>query len=78
MRAYVASQFAVATVAALVYLWFQAAVAPSLLGIAAVLFGATLVAWAGLLEGKRWGWPLEIARVVAAVVFVAALLDHRA
>jgi alkylglycerol monooxygenase len=78
VRAYVASQFAVATVAALFYLWFQAAVAPSLLGIAAVLFGATLVAWAGLLEGKRWGWPLEIARVVAAVVFVAALLDRRA
>lgn len=31
---------------------------------------ATLV-WGGLFEGKRWAWPLEVARMLGAAAFVA-------
>lgn len=31
---------------------------------------ATIV-WAGLFEGKRWAWPLEVSRMIGAAVFFA-------
>lgn len=45
---------------------------PRLAGIALVAAGA--VAWAGLLERRRWGWPLELLRVAGSVVLVRVLL----
>ena len=40
-------------------------------GIACVAVGA--VAWAGLLERRRWGWPLELLRVAASVAVLRVL-----
>ncbi len=73
VKAYITAQFVVLAAATMAYEWFQAASSWTVLGAAALLFMATLVAWAGLLERKAWGWPLEAARVVAAVALVAIL-----
>jgi len=45
---------------------------PRLAGIALVAAGA--VAWAGLLERRRWAWPLELLRIAGSVVLLRVLL----
>ena len=65
IQLYVAVEFAVAVAATMAYLWFEEAAPRALLVAAAVVFVATLVAWSGLLERRRWGWPLEVSRLVA-------------
>ena len=47
-------------------------------GIGGALIIWTLVVWGGLFEGKRWGWPLEYARVAAMLVAGGALALHLA
>ena len=44
---------------------------PRLAGITLVAAGA--VAWAGLLERRRWAWPLELLRVAGSVLLLRAL-----
>lgn len=66
VRVYVAAQFALTAAATTAYLWFEATSPRALLAAAAAVLVATLVAWGALLEGRRWGWPLEVARLAAA------------
>ncbi|HEY5241353.1 MAG TPA: hypothetical protein VIJ22_07805, partial [Polyangiaceae bacterium] len=70
IRAYVAAQFALAGGAVMAYLWIEATAPRVFLAAAALVFIATVVAWGGLLERKRWAWPLEIARLAAGVGLV--------
>jgi alkylglycerol monooxygenase len=63
---YVGVQFGIAAAATALYLWFEATTPRALLVASAVVFVATVVAWSGLLERRRWGWPVEISRLVAA------------
>jgi alkylglycerol monooxygenase len=74
VKVYITAQFVLLAVATMAYQWFQAASSWPVLGAAALIFVATLAAWAGLLERKAWGWPLERARLVAAVALVVAIL----
>jgi alkylglycerol monooxygenase len=80
VRAYVAIQFAVASIGVVAYMWVESTAPFALLAAAAVVFVATLAAWGALLEQKRWAWPLEIARLVASVglVVVSFALSSRA
>jgi alkylglycerol monooxygenase len=70
-RAYVAAQFAIAAAATVAYLWIEGTASKLFLGVAAIVFVATLVAWGALLEGKRWAWALEGARIAAGIAVVA-------
>jgi alkylglycerol monooxygenase len=70
IQTYVAAQLALAAVAVTAYLWVEATAPRVFLGAAAGVLIATLVAWGGLLEGKRWAWPLEVARLVAGAGLV--------
>jgi alkylglycerol monooxygenase len=70
IQLYVAAQVAVAAAAVMAYLWIESSAPPVFLVFAATLFLATVVAWGGLLEGRRWAWPLEVARLVAAAALV--------
>ncbi len=74
IKAYVAVQFAIASLAIVGYLWIEATASLATLSLCAMVFVATLAAWGGLLEGKRWAWPLEIARLVAGVVVVLIVI----
>jgi sterol desaturase/sphingolipid hydroxylase (fatty acid hydroxylase superfamily) len=74
MQAYVTIQFAVMAVATMVYLWFESTASWPVLAAAAAVFGATLISWAGLLERKSWAWPLEGARLGAAMAFIAVVV----
>jgi sterol desaturase/sphingolipid hydroxylase (fatty acid hydroxylase superfamily) len=65
VQAYVAIQFAIAAAATVGYLWIESSAPLAFLAACAVVFVATLAAWGALLEGKRWAWPLEIARLAA-------------
>ena len=38
---------------------------------APLVFVATVVAWGGLLEKRRWAWPLELVRLTAGVALLA-------
>jgi alkylglycerol monooxygenase len=71
---YVGSQFAIAAVATMAYLWFEATATRVLLAGAAAVFVTTLVAWGGVLEHRRWGWPLEISRLAVAASFAVWVL----
>jgi alkylglycerol monooxygenase len=66
VQIYVGVQFAIAAAATALYLWFEATLPRAWLVAGALVFVATVVAWGGLLERRRWGWPLEISRLVAA------------
>ncbi len=74
MQVYVAAQFAIVGGATAAYLWIESRTPVATLGAAAVVFLASLVAWGGLLEGKRWAWPLEIARLAAGAAVVSLVL----
>ena len=70
IRAYVAAQFAVTVGAVMAYLWIEQTAPRVFLAAAALVFVATVVAWGGLLERRRWAWPLEMARLAAGVGLV--------
>ena len=70
IRAYVAAQFAIAAGAVMAYLWIEETAPRVFLAAAAIVFIATVVAWGGLLERRRWAWPLEVARLAAGVGLV--------
>jgi alkylglycerol monooxygenase len=71
VQLYVAFQFLVAAMATMAYLWIESTTPWPRLLAAACVFIATVVAWGALLEGKRWGWPLEVGRLVAGAAVVA-------
>jgi alkylglycerol monooxygenase len=65
--AYVAVQFVLTAAATVGYLWIEGTASWAFLGAASAVFVATLLAWGGLLESKRWAWPVEGARLAASV-----------
>jgi alkylglycerol monooxygenase len=70
VQIYVAVQFLVAAAATMAYLWIESTAPWTKLVAAAAVFVATVVAWGGLLERRRWAWPLEVGRLVAGVAVV--------
>ena len=62
-----AVQFVVTAAATVGYLWIEGTASWAFLGVASAVFVATLLAWGGLLESKRWAWPVEGARLAASV-----------
>ena len=71
---YILVQAALAVPATMLLILHGLALAPGprIAGIALVAAGA--VAWAGLLEHRRWGWPLELLRIAGSVLLLRALL----
>lgn len=72
VQAYVLVQFGVASVATMAYLWSESTASPAVLAAGAAVLVATVVSWGGLLEGRRWAWPLEAARLLAGTAVVLA------
>ena len=73
-RWYVGVQFGIAAAATMAYLWYEATAPAIMLVAAAAVFMMTVVAWGGILERRRWGWPIEISRLAAAAGFVVWVL----
>lgn len=73
-KVYVGAQFAIAAVATMAYLWREAGASRATLLVSATGFVVTLFAWGGLLDRKRWGWPLEISRLAAVAGLAAWML----
>ena len=74
---YVGLQLAVTTAATVGYLWIEGTASWVFLGVASGVFVATVLAWGALLEGKRWAWPVELARVASGVAVVAWWMTAR-
>lgn len=73
LDAYVGVHFAVIAAVTTALLWFHRdAPAPIVVATAAWIL-ATLVAWSGLVQARRWGLPLEVARLAAGVGLAAAI-----
>ena len=66
VQVYVAVQFLCAAAATMAYLWVESTAPFVFLAAAAAVLVVTVVSWGALLEGRRWAWPLEIARLAAA------------
>jgi len=73
LSAYVAVNFVMVTVATTVFLWIAASARMNVLALLGGLILATVIAWGGLFESKRWALPLELARLVGVVAGVAWL-----
>lgn len=71
VQVYVLAQFAIAAIATMAYLWSESTASLAFLATCAAVLVATVVAWGGLLEGRRWAWPLEVTRLVAGAALVA-------
>jgi sterol desaturase/sphingolipid hydroxylase (fatty acid hydroxylase superfamily) len=72
VQAYVLVQFVIAGAATMAYLWIESAAPRAFLAASAFVLVTAVVAWGGLLEGRRWAWPLEMARLVAGIALVVA------
>ncbi|HYV44337.1 MAG TPA: sterol desaturase family protein [Myxococcaceae bacterium] len=70
---YVAAQFSTVVAATFLLLLLQTVLPRALLAAGAGLVVLSLVAWSGLTEGKRWGWPLEVGRLVLILAAAAAV-----
>ena len=70
---YVAAQFSTAAAATFLLLLYQGTLPRPLLAAGAGLVVLSLLAWSGLTEGKRWGWPLELGRMALVLAAAAAL-----
>lgn len=71
LRVYISSNFALVAVFLVALLLQQKSLpfAPIAAGCAFVF--VSVVAWGGLIEQRRWAWPLEAARVVIAAVVLS-------
>jgi sterol desaturase/sphingolipid hydroxylase (fatty acid hydroxylase superfamily) len=74
VRWYVAAQFSTAAAATFLLLLFQHDLPRGLLALGAGLVILSLLAWSGLTEGKKWGWPLELGRVALVLAVAGAAL----
>ncbi len=72
IAAFVALQLVTTTLGTVVVLWYGGSWAPSVVAAAAVLLVLATLTAGGIMERKRWAWPLEAARVVAAMLTIAA------
>jgi sterol desaturase/sphingolipid hydroxylase (fatty acid hydroxylase superfamily) len=73
VRRYVLAQYAPLCAGTLVLLFRQGSASTSTLALAALLVYATLFTLGGLLDGRRWAVPAEIARLAAVAGAAAAL-----
>ncbi len=73
LAAYVAVNFVVVTAATTVFLWIAASASMSVLAVLSGLILASVIAWGGLFESKRWALPLELARLTLVVAGAAWL-----
>ena len=64
---YVIASFVVVAIQTTAYLWYAPAMMPNELAAAGAVLLLNLLAWGGLIEGKRWGLPLDLARLAASV-----------
>jgi alkylglycerol monooxygenase len=70
VRAYVAVQLASTVLGTTLVLWYGKTSGVSAVAIAAVILVVATLTAGGIMERKRWAWPLEGARIVAAVLAV--------
>jgi hypothetical protein len=72
LKAYAFVQFAITIAVGSVFLFRQGSWPPATRWTTAAFVVAGLVACGGLLEGRRWAMPVEVARLAAAVPLVHA------
>ncbi len=72
---YVLAQFVPAVAATSLAIWWRSEAAPAALAAVALLVAWALVSLGGLLDGRRWAVPAEVARV--AVTLAAAVVAIR-
>ena len=75
LAAYVAVNFVAVTAATTAFLWIAVSAEVPVLAVLSGLILASVIAWGGLFESKRWALALELARL-AAVVAGAAWLSR--
>jgi hypothetical protein len=75
---YVLGQFAVVLLGTSLLLFREGDIPRSWLVAGALFVTASLVALGGLLEGRRWAWPLEAMRMAALAGLVLVSCDGRA
>jgi hypothetical protein len=73
LAAYVVVNFVIVTAATTVFLWIAASARTSVLALLCGLILASVIAWGGLFESKRWALPLELSRLAGVVAGVAWL-----
>jgi alkylglycerol monooxygenase len=73
VTAFVALQLATTVLGTTLVLWYGKAWGSTAVATAAVLLVAATLTAGGIMERRRWAWPLEGARIVVAVVAVVVL-----
>ena len=73
LQAWIIVQLILMVAGLTVLLLFFAQLPPLTRRLGAALIILSTIAWAGLLERKCWGWPLELARLAASITFVVWL-----
>ena len=68
------AQFSTAAAATFLLLLFQHELPRAFLAVCVGLVLLSLLAWSGLTEGKRWGWPLELGRMALVLAVAAAAI----
>jgi len=76
LQAYALVQFAPLVAATFLMLLAQDTAPSTVLAVAGALVLWTLVALGGLMDARRWAWPVELARVVAVGAALAASRPH--
>ncbi len=71
---YVACQVALAVVGTMALLITATTLPRFVVILGAVVIAAGALTWAGLFERKPWAWPLEVLRVIVAVVLLHTLV----
>ncbi|MCA9658059.1 MAG: sterol desaturase family protein [Myxococcales bacterium] len=73
IKGYILLQLGLATYATTVLLAHSKTMSLTLALLAAALVVMTAAVWSGLFEGKRWAWPLELARLAGAAALLYAV-----
>ncbi len=71
VKAYILVQLLVSVGVVAALLLSVETLSPWVIGLAGSWVLLATIAWAGLFEGRRWAWPLESARMLAAAVILA-------
>ena len=76
VRFYVLAQLVPAVIATFLSIWWQAEAPRLTLAAAAALVGWALVSLGGLLDGRRWAIPSEVARLAVTAAAVVVVIAH--
>ena len=76
IKLYVAANFAIAVAITVFLLFFKKQLSADLIGSLVGLVLATTAVWGGLLERRRWAPWLEAARLAAAAVILAVMIER--